>query len=55
MSEGSLVSLVALVGWLALMVASYRSYRVGAAQTVRMALIWACIFAGVAFLFSLFT
>ncbi|MCB2065386.1 MAG: hypothetical protein KDE15_01950 [Erythrobacter sp.] len=53
MSDGSLVSVVALLGWLALMIASYRSYKVDTSQTVRMALIWACIFVAVAFVFSL--
>ena len=52
MSEGGIVSIVALVGWLILMVSSYRSYQVDASKTVKMALIWASIFVGVGFLFS---
>lgn len=54
MNEGAIVSLIAMLGWLALMVASYRSYQVNASQTIRMVLIWASIFVGVAFLFSVF-
>lgn len=46
------LSIIVLFGWLILIFGAYRSYRVGAAQTIRMALVWAAVFAGVAFVFS---
>ena len=51
--EAQWVSIVALAGWLILMLGAYRSYRIDTSRTIRMALIWAAIFMGVAFLFSL--
>lgn len=51
MSEGQLISLVALVGWLVLVASGYRAYRIGAKKTVQMMLIWAAIFVGVALIF----
>lgn len=53
MNDAALVSIVALVGWLILVIGAYRSHQVGMSQTIRMALIWASIFTGVAFLFTL--
>ena len=53
MSEGQLVSLVALVGWLILVASGYRAYRVGARKTIVMALVWLAIFAGVAIIFGM--
>jgi hypothetical protein len=52
-NEATLVSIVALGGCLILVVSAYRSHRVNMSKTIRMALIWACIFTGIAFLFSL--
>lgn len=54
MSGGGIVSIVAMLGWLVLAFASYRSYQVDTSTTIRMALIWGCIFLGIAFLFSVF-
>ena len=51
--EGQWVSIIALVGWLVLMLGAYRSYRVDTGKTVRLVLVWAAIFAAVAFVFSL--
>lgn len=51
--ETQWISIVALAGWLILVLGSYRSYQVNASQTIRMALIWGAVFAGVAFVFSL--
>ena len=53
MNEGSIVSIIALMACLVLAFASYRSHRMNASQTIRMALIWGCIFVGVAFVFSI--
>ena len=53
MSDASLVSIVALVGWLVLALGAYRSHQINMSKTIRMALIWACIFTGLAFFFSL--
>lgn len=47
------VQIVALIGWLALMISVYASYRLNWQQTLRLVLIWACIFAGMTFLVSL--
>lgn len=53
MSGLSIVSVVSLVGWLVLALAAYRSHRVNTPKTIRLALIWACIFVAATFLFSL--
>jgi len=53
MSDASLVSIIALVGWLILAVGAYRSHQVNMSKTIRMALIWACIFTGLTFFFTL--
>lgn len=49
------VQVVALVGWLALMLGVYASYRLNWKETVRLVLIWACIFAGVTFIIGMMT
>ncbi|MBH5322597.1 hypothetical protein [Aurantiacibacter sediminis] len=49
------VSLIAMLGWLVLILFAYRSYRVDTGKTIRMALTWAAIFVGVAIFFSLLT
>lgn len=53
MSETSVVSIVALLGWLILVIGAYRSHQVNMSKTIRMVLIWASIFAGVTFFFTL--
>lgn len=55
LSEVQWVSLIAMSGWLILMLAAYRSHRVNASKTIRMALIWATIFAAVTLFFTLVT
>jgi hypothetical protein len=55
MNEMALLSLVAMLGWLLLMIASYRSHRVKAGSTIRMALIWIGIFVSATFVASLMT
>jgi hypothetical protein len=52
MTEGSLVSLIALLGWLLLVVSGYRSYRAGPRKTMTYVLIWAALFGGVALVFG---
>lgn len=46
------LSIIVLFGWAILVFGAYRSYRIGAKQTIRMGLVWAAIFAGVALIFS---
>lgn len=53
MNEAQVVSLIALLGWLILVVGAYRAHQVNMAKTIRLALIWACIFAGLTFFFTL--
>lgn len=53
MNATALVSIVALLGWLILALGAYRSHQVDASKTIRMALIWGCIFAGMTFFFTL--
>lgn len=53
MNQTALVSTIAMIGWLILVLSAYRSYKVDTAKTIRMALIWAVIFAAVAIFFSL--
>ncbi|WAT18335.1 hypothetical protein OZN62_01790 [Aurantiacibacter sp. MUD11] len=53
MNDGAIVSIVALVGWLVLALGAYRSHRINASRTVRMALIWLCIFTGIALVFGM--
>lgn len=45
-SQGQMISLVALIAWLILVVSGFASYRLGAREVVRMALVWAAIFVG---------
>jgi hypothetical protein len=46
------VSIIALVGWLALAVSSYRAHRIGAGKTVVMVLAWGAIFMLLAAVFA---
>lgn len=45
-SQGQLIALVALLGWLILVVSGFASFRLGARQVVKMVLVWAAIFVG---------
>jgi hypothetical protein len=45
-SQGQMISLVALVGWLIVVASGFASFRLGARQVVRMGLIWLGIFLG---------
>ena len=44
MSGAALVSLVALLGWLVLVVSAFRAHRIGGRKMLVMALIWGSIF-----------
>lgn len=54
MSPAGLVSLVAMLGWLALVVAAFRTHRIGGRRALAMALAWSAIFALVAMLIALY-
>lgn len=45
-TQGQMISLVAMVGWLILVGSALASHRLGARQIVKMALIWLAIFTG---------
>ena len=53
MTGASLVSLIALLGWLVLAVGAFRAHRIGARRMITYALIWGSIFLAIAFVFSL--
>lgn len=46
MSEGSLISIVALLGWLILAGSALASFRLGWSKILQLALVWLAIFAG---------
>ena len=54
MSPAGWVSLVAMLGWLALVVSALRTHRIGGRRTLAMALAWAAIIALVALLVALY-
>jgi hypothetical protein len=45
-NEGSIISLVALVGWLIIAGSALASFRLGWSKIVQLALVWLAIFAG---------
>ena len=54
MSEYAVLSIVAMVGWLVLMMGSFASFRLGWSKTIQMALVWLAIFVGATLLVGLF-
>ena len=46
MSEGALISIVAMLGWLILAGSALASYRLGWSKMLQLGLIWLAIFAG---------
>ena len=52
MNEGSILRIVVLVGWLALVVTSYSRWRVSRSKTLMMALVWLVIFGVAALIFG---
>lgn len=53
MSEGQIVSLVAMLGWLILAGSALASYRLNWSGALRMGLTWFAIFVGLFVLFDL--
>lgn len=53
MTESSVIQIVALLGWLVLAIGAFASFRMPWRQSLRMALVWAAIFTGVALAISL--
>jgi len=53
MSGVSLLSIVAMLGWLVLALGAYRSHQIGAKKSLVMALIWGSLFLGVTFFFTM--
>lgn len=53
MTGNSALQLVYLLGWLVLAVGAFASFRLNWRDGVRLALIWAAIFAGLAWLISI--
>ena len=51
-SADSLVSIVAMSGWLVLAFSAYRAHRIGARKTIVMALAWFAIFLLIAGFFA---
>jgi len=46
MSEGSIISIVALLGWLILAGSALASFRMGWSKMLQLALVWLAIFVG---------
>lgn len=55
MSTLAIVSLVSLLGWLVLMLASWRSHQVSKSATLKMVLIWVGVFLAVTLVMGLIT
>lgn len=53
MSEGSIIQIVALGAWLALMISAYASYKLEWRTMVQQAFIWAALFAAMTLVISL--
>ncbi|WP_394727674.1 hypothetical protein [Altererythrobacter sp. GH1-8] len=54
MSEGALLSITVLIGWLILAGSALASYRLNWSKAAQMALTWFAIFAGLFMLFRFF-
>ena len=46
MSEGALISIVAMIGWLVIAGSALASFRLGWSKILQLALTWLAIFAG---------
>ena len=55
MSTLAIVSLISLLGWLVLVLGSWRSHQVSKSATIKMVLIWIGIFLGVALIMGMIT
>jgi len=54
MTEGALISIVALIGWLILAGSALASFRLGWSRILQLALMWLAIFGGLFLLADLF-
>lgn len=54
MTEGAVVSIVLLIGWLILAGSALASFRLGWSRILQLALMWLAIFAGLFMLAELF-
>ncbi|QUL38697.1 hypothetical protein [Erythrobacter sp. JK5] len=54
MTEGALISIVAMIGWLILVGSALSSYKLGWSKIARLALTWGAIFGGFFLLAYLF-
>lgn len=48
MTTLAIVSIISMLGWLVLMIASYRSYDVPHGKTLRVIAVWVALFTGIA-------
>lgn len=55
MSTLAIVSVISMLGWLVLMIASYRSYDVPGGKALRQIAIWVALFAIAGLIFRAFT
>ncbi|MDJ0977747.1 MAG: hypothetical protein QNI87_04360 [Erythrobacter sp.] len=46
MNDATVISLIAMVGWLIVVSAGFASYRLSWGKTVQLALVWVAIFGG---------
>ena len=46
MNEGSILSIILMVGWLVLVGSALASFRLGWSKMLKLALVWLAIFAG---------
>ncbi|MGB3712395.1 MAG: hypothetical protein WA985_11985 [Erythrobacter sp.] len=53
MSEGAIISIVALIGWLILAGSALASFRLGWSRILQLSLIWLAIFGGLYLLVDL--
>ncbi|MGQ7829112.1 hypothetical protein [Altererythrobacter sp. Z27] len=53
MNEFSIVQIISLVGFLILALSALASHRLDWGKAIRMGLVWAAIFVGIALLFSI--
>ena len=52
-SQGQWLSVILMFGWLVLAFSAYRSHQIDTSKTIRLALTWLAIFAGLAILIGL--
>ncbi|GGD75701.1 hypothetical protein [Croceicoccus mobilis] len=55
MNTLAIVSLISLLGWLILMIGTWRSHKVSQSGTIKMALVWVAIFLAVTLVMGMLT